>query len=210
LAQRSEQVECALRVVLTLGDLPEATIEFRARANYLAGNLYFLREEYKNAVKSYDLALRLIPGISGNQGDAIGRDAAWNRALALERSEREPPDAGQDGGKKDPGDGGPSDGGNKQQPDAGNNNPDGGGQNKKPDKPEDKPQPPDAGNGKSNQPDAGQPPPEPPKQDKPPSREPQNQDDRILDELEQTPSLHEHMAKENAQHHRGVVRMEDK
>lgn len=210
LAQRSEQVECALRVVLTLGDLPEATIEFRARANYLAGNLYFLREEYKNAVKSYDLALRLIPGITGDQADTIGRDAAWNRALALERAEREPPDAGQDGGKKDPGDGGPSDGGNKPQPDAGNNNPDGGGDNKKPDKPEDKPQQPDAGNGKSNPPDAGQPPPEPPKQDKPPSREPQNQDDRILDELEQTPSLHEHKAKENAQHHRGVVRMEDK
>ncbi len=211
LAQRSEQVECALRVVLTLGDLPEASVEFRARANYLAGNLYFLREEYKNAVKSYDLALRLIPGMTGDQGDAIGRDAAWNRALALERSEREPPDAGQDGGKKDPGDGGgASDGGNKQQPDAGNNKPDGGGENKKPDKPEDKPQQPDAGNGKSNQPDAGQPPPDPPKQDQPPSREPQNQDDRILDELEQTPSLHEHMAKENAQHRRGVVRMEDK
>jgi Ca-activated chloride channel family protein len=208
LAQRSEQVECALRVVLALGDLPDASIEFRARANYLAGNLYFLREEYKNAVKSYDLALRLIPGIPGDKGDAIGRDSAWNRALALERSEREPPDAGQDGGQQNPGDGGANnDAGDNKKPDAGNN-PDGG-DSKKPDKPEDKPQQPDAGDGKGQQPDAGVPP-EPPKQDQPTPREAQNQDDRVLDELEQTPSLHEHMAKENAQHRRGTVRMEDK
>lgn len=209
LAQRSEQVECALRVVLALGDLPETPTEFRARANYLAGNLYFLREEYKNAVKSYDQALRLIPGIPGDKGDAIGRDTAWNRALALERSEREPPDAGQDGGQQNPGDGGAgNDAGDNKKPDAGNNTPDAG-DNKKPDKPEDKPQQPDAGDGKGQQPDAGIPP-EPPKQDQAPSREPQNQDDRILDELEQTPSLHEHMAKENAQRRRGVMRMEDK
>lgn len=209
LAQRSEQVECALRIILPLGDLPQASIEFRARANYLAGNLYFLREEYKNAVKSYDQALRLIPGIPGDKGDAIGRDAAWNRALALERSEREPPDAG----KKDPGDAGAGDAGNQQKPDAGdnkNNTPDAGNDNKKSDKPDDKKQQPDAGNnGKSSQPDAGAPPPEPPKPDKA-AREPQNQDDRILDELEQTPSLHEHIAKENAQQRRGIMRMEDK
>jgi Ca-activated chloride channel family protein len=209
LAQRSEQVECALRVVLALGDLPGASIEFRARANYLAGNLYFLREEYKNAVKSYDLALRLIPGVAGDKGDAIGRDSAWNRALALEHSERQPPDAG-DGGQQNPGDGGANnDAGDNKKSDAGNNNPDGGNSNK-PDKPDEKPQQPDAGSGKNNQPDAGMPPPEPPKQDQQASRESQNQDDRILDELEQTPSLHEHMAKENAQHRRGVVRMEDK
>lgn len=209
LAQRSEQVECALRIVLPLGDLPQASIEFRARANYLAGNLYFLREEYKNAVKSYDQSLRLIPGIPGDKGDAIGRDAAWNRALALERSEREPPDAG----KKDPGDAGAGDAGNQQKPDAGdnkNNTPDAGNDNKKSDKPDDKKQQPDAGNnGKSSQPDAGATPPEPPKPDKA-AREPQNQDDRILDELEQTPSLHEHIAKENAQQRRGIMRMEDK
>ncbi len=209
LAQRSEQVECALRVVLALNDLPEASIEFRARANYLAGNLYFLREEYKNAVKSYDLALRLIPGIPGDKGDAIGRDAAWNRALALERAEREPPDAGQDGGQQNPGDGGTNgDAGNEKKPDAGNDHPDGG-ESKQPDKPEEKPQQPDAGDGKGNQPAAGIPP-APPPQDAQASREPQNQDDRILDELEQTPSLHEHMAKENAQRRRGGMRMEDK
>ena len=210
LALRSEQVECALRVVLVLTDLPQASVEFKARANYLAGNLYFLREEYKNAVKSYDQALRLIPGLVGDKGDAIGRDAAWNRALALERSEREPPDAG----KNNQNDGGAGDAGNKQQPDAGNNNqnPDTGNDNKKQDqkKPDEKPQQPDAGpKNQPSQPDGGVPP-EPPKQDKPPSRESQNQDDRILDDLEQTPSLSEHMAKENAQRRHGVVRMEDK
>lgn len=212
LAQRGEQIDCALRVVMALTDLPASTTEFRARAHYLAGNLYFLREEYKKAVTSYDQALRLIPGLEGDKVDAIGRDAAWNRALALERAERQPPDAGQDGGSQNPGDGG------TQPPDAGKNppQPDGGSQ-----------QPPDAGNGgqdkdkdkKKNQPDAGSPPPQngdagaPPPQPKDapqPSRDSQNQDDRILDELEQTPSLDEHMAKENAHRRRGIVRMEDK
>ncbi len=204
LAQRGEQIDCALRVVLALTDAPGAPIEFKARAHYLAGNLYFLREEYRKAVKSYDEALRLIPGIAGDQGDGIGRDAAWNRALALERSEREPPDAGQDGGKPNPGDGGAGDAGkNQQQPDAGNKPDD-----SKKDKDKNKPEP-DAGNDKQPQSDAGAP---PPPQKEPPqsSHDGQNQDDRILDELEQTPSLSEHAAKEQAHRRRGVVRMEDK
>ena len=208
LAQRSEQIDCALRVVSALTDLPTATIEFKARADYLAGNLYFLREEYQKSVKSYDEALRLIPGIAGDKGDGIGRDAAWNRALALERSEREPPDAGQDGGKPNPGDGGAGDvGKNSQQPDGGNKpNAD---DKKNQDKPDaNKPQP-DAGNDKPSPGDAGAPPPAP-KDEPQPSRDAQNQDDRILDQLEQTPSLNEHIAKEQAQHHRGVHRMEDK
>jgi len=209
LAQRSEQVDCALRVVLALVDLPQASTEFKARAHYLAGNLYFLREEYKKSVKSYDQALRLIPGITGNNGDGIGRDAAWNRALALERSEREPPDAGQDGGNPNPGDGGAGDAGkNQQQPDGGNK-PDAGDSNKNSEKPDaSKPQQ-DAGNDDKSRSDAGTPP--APQKDAPqPSHDAQNQDDRILDELEQTPSLHEHIAKDQAQHRRGVVRMEDK
>jgi Ca-activated chloride channel homolog len=218
LAQRGEQIDCALRVVMALTDLPTASTEFKARAHYLAGNLYFLREEYKKAVASYDQALRLIPGLEGNRVDAIGRDAAWNRALALERADQKPPpDAGQDGGNQNPGDAG------SPQPDAGKNppQPDAGGQ-----------QPPDAGNNgqdknkdkdknkNKNQPDAGSPPPPknadagaPPPQPKDapqPSRDGQNQDDRILDALEQTPSLDEHMAKENAHRRRGIVRMEDK
>lgn len=208
LAQRSQQIDCALRVVLALTDLPSATTEFRARAQYLAGNLYFLREEYKKAVKSYDQALRLIPGIAGDKGDSIGRDAAWNRALALERAEREPPDAGQDGGHPNPGDGGAGDAGkNPPQPDGGNP-PDSSKPDKKPDQPDaSKPQP-DAGNDNKSGPDAGPPPAQ--KDEPQPSRAAQNQDDRILDELEQTPSLSEHAAKEQAHHRRGVMRMEDK
>ena len=207
LAQRGEQVDCALRVVLALTDLPSATTEFRARAQYLAGNLYFLREEYKKAVKSYDQALRLIPGIAGDKGDGIGRDAAWNRALALERAERQPPDAGQDGGNPNPGDSGAGDAGNNSQQPDGGAKPDAGDSNKNRDKPDAGKNEPD--NNKQSQGDAGAPP--PPKQDAPqPSRDGQNQDDRILDELEQTPSLSEHAAKEQAHHRRGVIRMEDK
>ena len=209
LAQRSEQIDCALRVVLVLTDLPSASTEFRARAYYLAGNLYFLREEYKKAVKSYDQALRLIPGIAGDKGDGIGRDAAWNRALALERSEREPPDAGQDGGNPNPGDGGAGDAGNNSKQPDGGSKPDAGDSNKNQNKPDAGKNEPDAGNNKQSEGDAGAPP--PPKKDAPqPSRDGQNQDDRILDELEQTPSLSEHAAKEQAHHRRGAVRMEDK
>jgi Ca-activated chloride channel family protein len=210
LAQRSEQIDCALRVVLALTDLPTASTEFKARAQYLAGNLYFLREEYKKAVKSYDQALRLIPGIEGNKGDGIGRDAAWNRALALERSEREPPDAGQDGGNPNPGDGGAGDAGkNPPQPDGGNQQPDAGQPKQKPDQSDaGKPNQPDAGNDKKSNPDAGPPPAQ--KDEPQPSRAAQNQDDHILDELEQTPSLSEHAAKEQAHHRRGIMRMEDK
>lgn len=212
LAQRGEQIDCALRVAMALTDLPAASTEFKARAHYLAGNLYFLREEYKKAVASYDQALRLIPGLEGDKVDAIGRDAAWNRALALERAERPPPDAGQDGGSQNPSDGGtqpPDAGKNPPQPDAGSQPPDAGNNGKDKDKDKNKNQP-DAGsppppkNG-----DAGAPPPQP--KDAPqPSRDGQNQDDRILDELEQTPSLDEHLAKENAHRRRGIVRMEDK
>ena len=45
-----------------------APTEFKARAHYLAGNLYFLREEYKKAVASYDQTLRTHPGTRGEPG----------------------------------------------------------------------------------------------------------------------------------------------
>ncbi len=98
-------------------------IDLRARAHYLAGNLEFLRREYQSAVDAYDGALKLIPGLPNDAGDGIGRDAAWNRAIALRRIEDEDKkkDAGQDGSPdaqpdappdaSEGGDGGGSDGG---------------------------------------------------------------------------------------------------
>jgi hypothetical protein len=204
LAQRSEQVECALRIVQLIAADASLPIELRARAHYLAGNLEFLRRDYRSAVKAYELALQLIPGMPGDAGDSIGRDAAWNRAVALRRIEEQeqdaspesgPPDAqpeagdaGNDGGSPDAGQNGPPDAGKQDTPDAG---PDGGSKS-----PRDQ-----------DRPDAA-----PPKQQ--PQPEPQsspsvNQDERMLDMLERAPTLQQHDAKNRALK-RGVSGMEDK
>jgi len=213
LAKRSAEVDCALRIVRLAATDPNVSLELRARAFYLAGNLEFLRRDYRSAVASYDAALKLIPGLPGDAGDGTGRDAAYNRAIALRRIEDEenqkdagPPDGGDDGGKPDAG----NDGGKQDQPDAGKDEQDGG-----------KPEQPDAGNegkdaGQPNQPDAGSqngqdggaPPPEPKRQPEP--QQTQNQDDHLLDELEQAPTLQEHDAKERAAHARGRPGMDDK
>src|SRR6185369_12146517 len=93
---RNTEVECALRVVLAIANEGDVPIELRARAHYLAGNLEFLRHAYAEAVRHYDEALKLVPGMVDG-GDTIGQDAAWNRAIALERIEEEKKrDAGHD------------------------------------------------------------------------------------------------------------------
>jgi len=195
--KRSSEVECALRIVRIIAADASVPIDLRARAFYLTGNLEFLNGDYESAVKGYDASLELIPGFPADGGlDGIGRDAAYNRAIALERIEDKKKDAGPDAAPDSgPPDGGSPDGG--QPPDAGkddkkdkndkndkNNEPDGG--------------PPDAG--KPNQPqdqDAGPPdagkPPEP--QSKSP---PKNQDDRMLDMLERAPSVQQQDAKNHA------------
>jgi Ca-activated chloride channel family protein len=207
LAQRREQIDCALRIVrIAAADL-SVPIDLRARANYLAGNLEFLRREYRSAVEAYELALRLIPGLPDDAGDGIGRDAAYNRAIALLReqeqkdrpdaspdsSDKPPPDAGEDSNRGDSGNEDPEqngDSGKKQdpsQPDGGKNDDDQ--QNSGPD---------------AGPPDAGAPPPEP---------EPQspsvNQDERMLDMLERAPTLQQQDAKNRALQRRGAT-MEDK
>jgi Ca-activated chloride channel family protein len=207
MAQRSEQIDCALRVVTTITNLENVPLDLLARAHYLIGNLRFLREEYKDAVTAYDEVLRLVPGVANDAGDGIGRDAAWNRAIALLREKNKPPpDAGQDGGDSDSGspDGGSPDGGDKNQsPDGGDKNqpPDGGNQNQPPDggPPE---EPKDAGN--SGQQDGGGTPPPP----QPEPQKPQDSAERVLDMLDETPTLQEHEAKNRAL---GLPRgMEDK
>ncbi|HHH30650.1 MAG TPA: hypothetical protein ENK57_20225 [Polyangiaceae bacterium] len=136
--QRSLEIDCAQIIVKAIGSDVKVPVDLRARAWYLSGNLEFLRKEYEAAVTSYDESLKLIPGIEGDAGvDEIGRDAAWNRAIALRRlreeeeqdagqdaepdadEEQEEPeepdagedDAGEDGGDPDAGDGGEEDGG---------------------------------------------------------------------------------------------------
>ncbi|HMA94419.1 MAG TPA: VWA domain-containing protein [Polyangiaceae bacterium] len=210
-AQRGDQVDCALRVVGAITALDDVPLDLMARAFYLAGNLHFLRDEWNQALEAYDRALRLVPGVPTDASDGIGRDAAWNRAIALQRSkEKPPPDAGNDGGTPDGGnsDGGNSDGGQSDRNDAGAPPPDGGNQGN------------DAG-GPKEQPDAGSQPPQPdgggqgpdasapnePEQQQQ-QQQPEDSAERVLEMLEQTPTLQEHEAKQMAG--RRVRGMEDK
>jgi len=96
--ERENEVKCGLLVALAIARDSQVPLELRARAFYLAGNLHFLLGKYKLAIDGYGEALRLIPGVPEDAGasDSIGRDAAWNRAVALRRLEQEQ-DAGEDG-----------------------------------------------------------------------------------------------------------------
>ncbi|MBX3191319.1 MAG: tetratricopeptide repeat protein [Labilithrix sp.] len=216
--QRAEQVDCALRLVRAVGADAAQPIELRARAKYLEGNLLFLNANYEEAVRAYDGALELAPGM-GDAGpiaigdaarayapDPVGRDAAYNRAIALRRIE-DKKDAGSDAASdassndaSDKNDGGgdkndDKDGGEKSG-DAGGNK-DGGGKDSgardsggNPDDNEPpKPQPQDE---KPEKPDPQAPP--------PPSR--QNQDERMLDQLENAPTIQQEDARKRAQRRR--------
>lgn len=213
---RAGQVECALRIVRAIAEDPATTHPLRARARYLEGNLLFLTAAYKEAVSAYDHALEIVPamGDGGPIGaavdagsapghvayapDPVARDAAWNRAVALRRiqdqkdagNDAAPPDGGGDGGNDKNDDGGKDDKNDDagKTPDAGDGN----------DKNKDAGKTPDAGDEdekkkppKSDPPDAGPPPPP-----EPPSR--QSQDDRILDQLENAPTVQQQTAKQRA------------
>jgi tetratricopeptide (TPR) repeat protein len=227
-ARRSLEIDCAQIVVKAIAGDPKVLPELRARAYYLSGNLEFLRGEYQAAVDQYDAALAIVPGIwpEAGDGDGIGRDAAWNRAIALRRIEEQEQDAGQDGGQDGPddadaetpdaqpdgsddageedgGDGGDGDGGpDSGAPDAGNE--DGGEQG-----------PSDGGaqdGGDEGAEDASAPPPQPEEEPQPQERPAEGEDaqrERILDELEQAPTYQQEEARKRA----GVrprYRMEDK
>jgi len=183
---RHAQIECARRVVEAIADDPGVPLELRARARYLEGNLAFLDADYEGAVRAYDRALVLSPG-QNDAGDPVGRDAAWNRAIALRRIEDKKdagqdaspdaqdasPDAPQDSGQDahDSGrDSGAGDSGST--PEAGSD----GGNDGSP------PQSPDAG----TEPDAGNQPP-------PPANT--SEDERMLDQLESAPTLQQEEAK---------------
>jgi hypothetical protein len=166
-------------------------------------------------VKSYDEALKVIPGLPVDAGDPIGRDAAHNRAIALRRAQEEddkkdagPKDAGQDSGSPDAG---PNDAGQDQKPDSGPGEQDGGQPNAAPDAGGEK----DAGSdaGQQNQPDPhkqdGDQQQQPPKPE-PKSQNQQSQDEAILDQLEQAPSVQQQDAKNRSLRARRGIGMEDK
>ncbi len=93
---RSLEIDCALIITRAIAEDIKVPVDLRARAHYLSGNLEFLRKKYEEAVKHYNDALELVPGLSEDSGaDGIGRDAAWNRAIALRRIEDQK-DAGND------------------------------------------------------------------------------------------------------------------
>jgi tetratricopeptide (TPR) repeat protein len=217
-AQRTEQVDCALKLVRAVATDPAQPVDLRARARYLEGNLLFLTAAYEEAVRAYDAALQLAPGMHdsgpisvGEAGrtynpDLLGRDAAWNRAIALRRIE-DKKDAGNDGGNDGGGDGGNGDGGDKK-----NDDKDGGGKDdKKPDAGNDAGGQ-DAGGKDSGEPDEKKPP-KPDKKDEKPEPPPpasrQNQDERMLDQLENAPTVQQETARKMGQKRR-VRGMSDK
>jgi len=202
-ALRGEQVGCALRLLGVIASDANVPVDLRARARYLEGNLDFLDGQYKEAVAAYDKALTLAPG-ENDGGDPVGRDAAWNRAIAQKRID-DKKDAGQDSGS-DSGDGG-QDSGKDGESDAGNEGgKDGGGDSGEEggkDSGGDSGQSPDSG-----PPDGGQPPPEQPDTGPPPPPR-ANEDDRMLDQLENAPTVQQEAAKKAAAHHK-VRGMADK
>jgi hypothetical protein len=188
-AQRHAQITCARQIVQAVGDDRSVAADLRARADYLDGNLAFLDGEYEDAVRAYDRSLVLTPG-EVDSGDPVGRDAAWNRAIALRRID-DRKDAGSDAsrdGASDAqsdashGDGG-GDGGDRPKDDGGNDAASSG---------------PDGGDGGGN--DAASPPPEPPDAGENPREAgappPQtSEDERMLDQLESAPTLQQEQAK---------------
>jgi Ca-activated chloride channel family protein len=217
MGQRSQGVECALRILRSIAGDATTPVEFRARAHYLAGNLEFLRRDYKASVKEYESALRLIPGVPPDAGDSIGSDAAYNRAIALRRIEDKenkdrdaaPPDGGNpDSGEPDGGE--PPDSGKNQDRDGGSKDDKKNDDKKKDDQDKQKDAGSDAGapKPKDQQPDGG--PDQQNQKSEPQPSSTANQDDRMLDMLEHAPTMQEQDAKNRAVQGRTRSGMEDK
>jgi len=188
-AKRHAQIECARRLAQAIANDETVPGDLRARAHYLSGNLAFLDGAYRDAVDAYDRALLLAPG-EPDSGDPVGRDAAYNRAIALRRIDdskkdsgsdasqggdgSSPPDGGHDGGEG-PKDSGGQDGAGQGSPDAGEE----GGRDAEP------PPPPP-------QPDGGA---EPPREAGAPPPASRDEVQRMLDQLENAPTLQQEEAK---------------
>jgi hypothetical protein len=232
LAARSAEVACALSVLEQIVGRRKLPLELTAQAHYLLGNLEFLRREYKAAVSHYNRALELIPGDDAESAQAVGRDAAHNRALALRRAEEDKPKPPQhpDAGPE-PGDAGAPQDQPPEHGDAGRPSPKGD-QNqdqKNQDQNQDQQQPPKDQESKSsdqqdqqqdqqqqdqqgkNQPAPQQAPEgQEPKQTPPPEQHAMSlsQDDKALDQLERAPTVQQEAARAQRGRMRRVV--EDK
>lgn len=220
-----EEVDCALRVVRVAAADGSTPVELRAHAEYLTGNLEFLRGQYEDSVSAYDAAIKLSPGDT-KEKDSVGARASWNRAIALRKiddEKKKKPDSGrandhQDGGTQ-------GDGGNKDQP---KQSPEGGApknddQKDKKDDKSDKKNQDSKDDQKDKKDDKSDKPNEQKKDDAQKNADAKNkkdnaqakpppslsQDERMLDELEQAQTVQQENAKRNAKHAR-VIGMEDK
>jgi uncharacterized membrane protein YgcG len=103
--RRAQELECAHLLLLRVVKDPKTPPALALRARYLLGNFAFLARRYQDAIDDYDQVLLQHPArgvLAADAGpaddeDAIARDAAWNRAIALLRLEDEKKrDAGPD------------------------------------------------------------------------------------------------------------------
>jgi len=217
-----EEVDCALRVVRVVANESAVPVELRAHAEYLSGNLEFLRGQYQDAVTAYDAALKLSPG-NANDKESVGSRASWNRAIALRRIEEEEkkkkPDSGAPPDKQDGG--AEQDAGNKDQP---KQSPDGGAKkddknqsddkkdqdkDKKDDPKDDKKDSKDQKKDQEKQSADSKNQNESPQQQAKPPPASLSQDERMLDALEQAQTVQQESAKRNARKAR-ILGMEDK
>jgi len=199
---RGAEIGCAVRVLEQIANDDKVSLELRARARYLEGNLDFLDGQYEDAVRAYDRALALAPG-AADSGDPVGRDAAWNRAIALQREEDRKKDAGHDASSDDASRDARSEGGRDGGHDSGNEG-GGGGHDSGHDAPHDS-----GGQEGGSHPDASQPPPRQQDAGPPPPPPKANQDERMLDQLESAPTVQQEAARKMAAKHR-VRGMADK
>ncbi len=104
-AARAQALDCAHLLLARVAKDPTTPAPLALRARYLLGNFSFLARRYRDAIDDYDLVLLQHPARGttapeagpADDEDAIARDAAWNRALALQRLEDEDKkDAGPD------------------------------------------------------------------------------------------------------------------
>jgi hypothetical protein len=220
---KTGELDCALRLLAPLADGESEPAALRARALYLMGQIEMQKGEFEGAADAYTRGLRFAPALPEGSGDSLGRDLAFNRSIALlralEKKKQEEEQKKKDEQEKKEGD--DSDKKDESKPDEQKS--DSQDQEKKddPQKPKDSasddkqkaPKEPENGKPEATPPQDGaqQPKPEAPNDQAPePRQAPQvSQDERILDQLEETPTLQEETAKQRARGARGRV-LEDK
>ena len=104
-SHRARELDCAQRLLIRLAGDPATPRALQLRARYLLGNFAFLARRYKDAIARYDEVLLAHPARGDDprgeigaplDDDAVARDAAWNRAIALRRLEDDKKDSGED------------------------------------------------------------------------------------------------------------------